>query len=99
MTIGSGDIGHERNRQILHEGWHASHDDQHADQEMLTAAILYAASCFSDARRHLVNIRWPWDEEWDKRDKHDTRRKLVIAGALIAAEIDRLDRETSRASD
>jgi hypothetical protein len=28
---------------------------------------------------------------WDKRRKHDRRRKLVIAGALIAAEIDRLD--------
>jgi hypothetical protein len=33
---------------------------------------------------------WPWDDEWDKRDKHDRIRKLVIAGALLAAEIDRL---------
>jgi len=34
---------------------------------------------------------WPWDKEWDKRNKHDTLRSLVIAGALIAAEIDRLN--------
>lgn len=33
---------------------------------------------------------WPWDAQWDKRKKHDKLRSLVIAGALIAAEIDRL---------
>ena len=33
---------------------------------------------------------WPWSKEWDKRKKHDKLRSLVIAGALIAAEIDRL---------
>jgi hypothetical protein len=43
---------------------------------------------------------WPWknvgangtSDAWDKRKKHDYRRRLVIAGALLAAEIDRLDR-------
>jgi hypothetical protein len=34
---------------------------------------------------------WPWDKEWDKRHKHDKARSLVIAGALIAAELDRLN--------
>lgn len=33
---------------------------------------------------------WPWDKVWDKRKKHDEIRRLEIAGALIAAEIDRL---------
>lgn len=33
---------------------------------------------------------WPWDKQWDKRKKHGIIRSLVIAGALIAAEIDRL---------
>lgn len=37
------------------------------------------------------NDGWPWDVEWDKRKKHDMRRSLVIAGALIAAELDRLN--------
>ncbi len=35
---------------------------------------------------------WPWDKEWDKRGKHGRVRQLAIAGALIAAEIDRLIR-------
>jgi len=48
---------------------------------------------------------WPWDDEWDKRPhvgnslianrgaNDDARRKMLVkAGALIAAEIDRLDR-------
>jgi hypothetical protein len=35
---------------------------------------------------------WPWEEKWDKRKKHDRLKQLVIAGALIAAEIDRLER-------
>jgi len=34
-----------------------------------------------------VNIEVP---AWDKRKKHSKLRRLVIAGALIAAEIDRL---------
>jgi len=36
---------------------------------------------------------WPWDHSWDKRGKHDRLRRLAIAGALIAAEIDRLQAE------
>ena len=35
---------------------------------------------------------FPWADEYDKRGKHDRRRRLVIAGALILAEIERLDR-------
>ncbi len=35
---------------------------------------------------------------WDKREKHSQLRKLVIAGALIAAEIDRLQRDKTRAT-
>lgn len=37
---------------------------------------------------------WPWSKEWDKREKHDPIRSLVIAGALIAAELDRLHAES-----
>jgi len=47
---------------------------------------------------------WPWwgqpgndsycgpTPAWDKRAKHSERRRLVIAAALIVAEIERLDR-------
>jgi len=33
---------------------------------------------------------WPWDTLYDKRKKHGRLKKLIIAGALIAAEIDRI---------
>ncbi len=35
------------------------------------------------------------ERAWDKREEHDERRRLVIAGALIVAEIERLDRAAS----
>ena len=38
---------------------------------------------------------WPWDARWDKRNKHDRARQLVIAGALIVAELERLKRKES----
>ena len=38
-------------------------------------------------------VLWPWSDELDKRVKHDRIRSLAIAGALIAAEIDRLQRK------
>lgn len=31
---------------------------------------------------------WPWDADWDKREKHDRDRSLEISGALLAAQID-----------
>jgi len=31
---------------------------------------------------------WPWDTLYDKRKKHNRLKRLIIAGALIAAEID-----------
>jgi hypothetical protein len=71
----------ERHRQITDEGWFPEHDDQHADGEMAQAAACYAWSgC------------WPWDVEWDKRLKHGRRKQLIIAAALLIAEIERLDR-------
>ena len=39
-------------------------------------------------------LRWPWVWEWWKRK--DQRRDLVRAGALIIAEIERLDRAKAR---
>jgi hypothetical protein len=39
---------------------------------------------------------WPWDKEYDKREKHDAIRSLTIAGALIAAELDRLTKSKKR---
>jgi len=81
----------ERHRQITSEGWDESHDDSHADGGLALAAAVYATP---SARRHYgwhgMPQGWPWDAHWFKPD---TRiRELVKAGALIAAEIDRLQR-------
>ena len=80
----------ERERQVSDEGWTEEHDDQHVEGELADAAACYAATCeiyFGD-----MQPLWPWDDEWDKRKKHDRKRRLVIAGALIVAELERMER-------
>jgi hypothetical protein len=44
-----------------------------------------------------IPIHWPWDASWWK--PKDVIRNLVRAGALIAAEIDRLRRMPEAAKD
>lgn len=52
--------------------------------------------CFCPSRKQQWVDPWPWDASWDKRKKHDRIRALVVAGALIAAEIERLQRKEAR---
>ena len=82
------DIANERQRQINMEGWTAAHDDAHNNGEMALAAICYAfAGIDSDQSQSRY---WPWSAKWWKPTTN--RRNLVKAGALIVAEIQRLDR-------
>lgn len=85
---GIDDIAAERRRQIEDEGWTAEHDDEHDNGEMAIAAACYAG----DRRKFNMAAppAWPWSTLWWK--PKDRRSDLVRAGALIAAEIDRLDR-------
>lgn len=86
-------IAVERLRQITEENWTAEHDDQHANGEIARAASCYALIGGSRDRnswRGEIPNFWPWSPSWWK--PKDRRRDLVRAGALIAAEIDRLDR-------
>lgn len=91
----------ERVRQVHGEGWTAEHDDaEHGYGELARAASCYA--CGDDEY-------WPWDAYWWKpawrigrviQTPDDARlriRDLERAGALIAAEIDRLERLIARA--
>jgi hypothetical protein len=48
-----------------------------------------------NAPRFSAPVAWPWARKWDKREKHDRIRSLAIAGALLAAEIDRLQRKSA----
>jgi hypothetical protein len=77
----------ERERQIASEGWTAEHDDQWLNGELATAAAYYALPAEAG-----TPPLWPWACEWNKKEKHNRLRQLVIAGALIVAEIERLQR-------
>ena len=90
-------IREERLRQITEEGWTAEHDDTHDKGEMVQAAVCYAyAECLQALGLKPENAtnrqRWPWAFIWWKPSL-DPVRNLVKAGALIAAEIDRLQRK------
>lgn len=92
-----GDVRDERLRQITQEGWSAEHDDAHDKGEMAAAAATYAlhglrGGFFGRWRATM----WPWGSEWWK--PKDRRRNLVRAGALILAEIERLDRAEAQSS-
>lgn len=89
MTGGVAAIAEERQRQVNGEGWTTKHDDQYRNEELALAAAAYC-NPRHPGHRQLPPSFWPWDREWWKPT--DRRRDLVKAGALIAAEIDRLDR-------
>jgi hypothetical protein len=94
-------IAAERARQVSVEGWTPRHDDTHTDAEMTAAACCYAALARRQADGAIKSraedigppTGWPWDYEWWK-PSDDPIRNLEKAGALIAAEIDRLQRQT-----
>jgi hypothetical protein len=92
-------IAEERTRQIAVEGWDAGHDNEADEGQLAKAAACYAMP--EEVRRYGGNIHgalsfiasiWPWDGAWWKPTPEDRRRELAKAGALCAAEIDRLNR-------
>lgn len=83
-------IALERERQMAVEGWAASHDDEHTEQQLLRAGICYAMAEVQDKGYAQAAVdEWPWDFSWFKNNKGPIGN-LVKVGALIAAEIDRL---------
>ena len=98
-------IAAERQRQIDVEGWTPEHDAEHRDAALLEAAACYLLAPYLDpAARHghtyprSTLFRWPWALRFWKPSPGDRLRELVKAGALIAAEIDRLLAARSEAS-
>jgi hypothetical protein len=94
------DVFMERKRQQLVEGWTPEHDDEHQNGAMASAAACYALSSgirnisMPFTAQTLLECLWPWDSSWWK--PKDRRRDLVRAGALIIAEIERIDRAVNR---
>lgn len=107
---GSVRIALERHRQITVEHYSTQHDDDHSDSSLSLAGglmAIYAATtpphdhhsiksldACRIARAAVVKL-WPWGKEHFK--PKDALRTLEIAGALIAADIDRLIRAKNAA--
>lgn len=90
QTNAARDVLAERKRQIEVEGRTPEHDDAHVNCSMAKAAARYALDAAGFSTYHHQFWLWPWEEAAWKPS--DPRRNLVKAGALILAEIERLDR-------
>ena len=85
------DVLAERRRQVDAKGWTPEHDDEHVAGELATAGASYALVAVGYG---LLALRtWPWPAGLKPTTP---RRDLVKAGALILAEIERLDRMAER---
>ncbi len=83
----------ERKRQVEIEGWTAEHDARHYEGDLAVAALCYIAHVVGVDRMMSVMDYWPWDKKWWKPTPKDPIKQLVKAGALIAAEIDKMQSE------
>jgi hypothetical protein len=99
------DIAAERARQIDDEGWSPEHDDGHSNGELGFAAAAYAMFVPDIPATSILaadTFRMTrWDMSWWKPGygtDESHRRNLVKAGALVVAEIERLDRAQLKGS-
>lgn len=99
MQTGVELIAEERQRQIEKEGWTPEHDAEHTDESLSKAAACYAMPSNERTKYQSFHSQygnfprwWPfsWDLKFWKPTPDNRIKELVKAGALIAAEIDRL---------
>lgn len=93
-------IADERKRQMDVEGYSADHDDKQTKGQIASAAACYA---MLESDRNLqangwgsfLNVIWPrnWERKFWKPTPDNRIKELTKSGALIAAEIDRLQRK------
>ena len=90
MKSGVDLIKEERERQLAKEGFTPEHDSQWAYGELRHAAVTYLLTL--DVPLNMSSSQatfwWPW--HYDEYKPGTDLSNLVRAGALIAAEIDRL---------
>ncbi|MFY1855203.1 hypothetical protein ACOTBX_24690 [Achromobacter xylosoxidans] len=99
LTAAARDVLAERQRQISVEGWEPERDDTYRHGELASAAASYAqcaglqgeGATTENAFKTPFVENWPWSEAWWKPSA-EPRRNLIKSGALILAEIERLDR-------
>lgn len=92
MKTGIELIAEERQRQIEKEGYTSEHDDAHSPEEFTMAAISYALPEWLRWTYKGDCEWWPFEIETFRPSPDNRVRELVKAGALIAAEIDRIQR-------
>lgn len=96
-SLGATMIADERSRQIEVEGYAALVDDGYTNYELSSAAQAYLVDSFCTSDEAFESIKgsppycYPWGASTWNPSK-DPIRNLAKAGALIAAEIDRLIR-------
>ncbi len=96
MRFGVAMIVAERERQIAAEGYDAEHDDAHGRSQLAQAAAAYAYPQdlpTRDGRSVHKRLLWPFEDGWREHGQEERIAELAKAGALIAAEIDRLHRK------
>lgn len=84
-------IHRERQAHRTREGWTDAQDDRYTNKQLAAAALNYLWHYLYGSLIRLGGMApWPWALSWFKPSS--PRRCLEKAGALVAAEIDLLDR-------
>lgn len=95
MKTGIELIAEERQEQINKHGWTLEHDKDHDHGELAivaaTLAVMNTDAIVEEPLEELGSGNNPWGLE--ERLKNDRIHCLKVAGALIAAEIDRLQNQ------
>ncbi|WP_238368306.1 hypothetical protein [Mesobacterium pallidum] len=95
VTQAALDVLAERQRQQDVEGWAPDKDDAYQAGDLANAAACYALTDPIIEAARGAPFDWPWSAKWWKPKSR--RADLVRAGALILAEIERIDRAEGRA--
>lgn len=101
LEMAAADVVRERVRQVKEERFSPSGDDRYRGGQLAQAAAAYALGSTLFGKlpawmkpSQVIPRCWPWSRDgWRPTDR---RMSLVKAGALILAEIERIDREESR---
>lgn len=99
MKSGIEHINQERDQQIVKHGWDIEHDaEYHNDGELLDAVKALLEIKHLNSHRFFA-IKWEADELYFRLVNKSPIERLAVAGAWIAAEIDRLQKEIQDAEN
>ena len=108
LTKAAQDVLAERERQIAAEGYTPAHDDGHTLGEIGLAAALYALPYEAEIdgeklinQSDFIGLQMALEIacDWSLKPEPDRRKRLVKAGAMILAEIERIYRLPTHPGD